>query len=522
MAWPFKNRRAARVEPKVSAPAMETPVSRSRVPVVRLPRGERMFDAGKSDRLTGKWSSQPLSADEIVRRNLMPIVARSREQAANNDYMRGFLRMVRQNIVGPQGIRLQAQSRQPKGTLDTTANDAIEKAWLDWSRGENCDVTGRRTFRRIQGICATGAARDGEFMIREIWGADAGPWGYALQILDPQRCPADHNEEARSDGTFIRHGIKYNRFGRPLVYFFTTTDEREADYSFGGRSFVAVPAREIIHGFVEDFTGQRRGLPWAATSLWRLHMLGEFEKSALVNARIGASKVGWIQWKEGFGPEHDEDAEVGDLQYEADPGIINELPEGAEFKSWDPQYPSGEFAAFMKSSLRGIATGLGVSYNNLANDLEGVNFSSIRQGALDEREHWKDLQEWLAETLLDRVFRSWLRVALLSGRIVAGGRPLPAGDIDRFQAVAWQPRRWAWIDPRADVSSAVEMKNNLMGSFGQFIRDQGRDPQTVWREVSEDITQMRAAGIPEEYILQAMGRKISPPRSDDEASGNND
>jgi capsid protein len=130
----------------------------------------------------------------------------------------------------------------------------------------------------------------------------------------------------------------------------------------------------------------------------------------------------------------------------------------------------------------------------------------------------------LIESLIERVYRNWLKVALLSGRIVVAGRgdsqkPLRPERLLKYQAVQWQPRRWAWIDPRADVASAIEQKNNLMGSFGQFIRDQGRDPQTVWREISEDITQMRAAGIPEDYIKQAMGQKLLAPQAAQQAGG---
>lgn len=512
MAWPFFRKKEAPAPARIEPRAVSGVIRRANMAAVR------MFDAARDDRLTQNWPATPLPADDIIRRNQRAIVGRSRHQAANNDYMRGFLRMCRQNIVGAQGVRLQAQSRDPGGALDTLANDAIEAAFEEWSRAENCDVSGKRSWRRIQQAAVLSAARDGEFMLREVWGRDAGSWRYALQVLDPQRCPVDYDEERRADGSFVRHGIEFNSFGRPLAYLFTTTDEREADYLYGGRKFVRIPADQIIHGFVEDFTGQKRGLPWAATALWRMQMLNGFEQSALVNARVSSSKGGFFQWKEGYGPEVDEDQEIF---MEAEPGTFQEMPPGVEFKEWNPQYPNGEFAPFVKSGLRGIATGLGVAYNSLANDLEGVNFSSIRQGALDEREHWKDLQEWLVETLVDRVFRSWLKVALLAGRIAVAGKPLKPERLTKYQEVKWQPRRWAWIDPRADVASAIEQKNNLMGSFGQFIRDQGRDPQEVWREIAEDIAQMRAAGIPEDYVLQAMGQKLQPPQQDQQAGGGN-
>jgi len=160
-----------------------------------------------------------------------------------------------------------------------------------------------------------------------------------------------------------------------------------------------VPADEVIHGFVEDIIGQRRGLPWASTSLWRLHMLGGFERAALTSARTGASVGGFFQWKEGYGPGEDEDNDDEELYVETDGGVFQELPEGAEMKEFNNQYPTGEFAPFHKAMLRGAGAGMGVSYPSFANDLEGVNFSSIRQGVLDERDHWMDLQEWLVETL---------------------------------------------------------------------------------------------------------------------------
>lgn len=449
----------------------------------------------------------PLTADDVVRRNLRVLVARSREQSANNDYAKKFLQMVRQNIVGPRGVQLQAQSRDPDGTLDALANSAIERAWKDWSRPENCDVTGVQSLRSLQNSAVTGAARDGEFMCRVVRGPSAGPWGISLQLLDPQRCDPQQDEGRRDNGNFIRHGIEFNRAGKPVYYHFTTLkpeDDNDA-YAHGGRSFVRVPARDIIHGFLPDLVSQKRGLPWTATALWRLQMLGGFEKAALTNARVGATKSGFFEWSEGMGPEADEDEEIF---MEAEPGQFQELPAGVTFKEWNPQYPSNEFQPFHKAMLRGIASGLEVTYVTLANDLEGVNFSSIRQGTLDEREHWKELQEWLIETMMQPIFDAWLPQALLRGRILVNDRPLRPARIDKYRSIEWQPRRWDWIDPNADVKAAVSSKNNLLASPGQIIRDRGRDPDSVWQEIGRDIAAMRAAGIPDEYIQIAMGMQM--------------
>jgi len=503
-----RKKSAGRAEPSVPFVASSVPkVSRRGGPATGRTL-TRLYDAGSTDRLTASWTTTPLTADQVVVRNQRALVARSREQTANNDYCKAFLRKCRQNIVGPRGVQMQAQSRDAAGQLDTDVNEAFEAAWAEWSKPANCDVTGKRSLWAIQRLAITSAAQDGEFMIRVVTGRDAGPWGFALQVLDPQRCPVDLNEVGLSDGRYIRQGIEFNKFGRPIFYLFPASDWDSVEYAFAGRDYTRVPAKFMIHGFLEELVGQKCGLPWASTSLWRLGMLGGFEKAALVNARAGAAKGGFLEWDEGFGPQ-DDDLE-DEIEVLAEPGVWQELPPGLKAKVNDPQYPAGEFSAFHKSMLRGASAGMGVLYNNLAHDLEGVSYSSIRQGTLDEREFWKEMQEWLVETLMERLYSLWLPRALLAGRVKVKGRGvIPAQSLNDHRVVSWQARRWDWIDPNADVKAAVASKDNLFASPGQIIRDRGRDPRAVWREVASDIKEMSAAGIPDWLIQKAIGGEMA-------------
>ena len=478
-------------------------------------RGLRMLSAGLVDRLTASWSTTPEPADALIRKHHRVVVARSREQAANNDYMKAFLRMCGANIVGPNGIILQAQARDPSGALDQVANDAIEAAWWEWGRPANASVTGQDSWRALQRMAVITAAQDGEFFARIVRGADAGPWRIAVQLIDPIRCPVEHDIERLDNGNFVRAGVEMNRYGRPVAYHFTTTDEREEQYRYGGRAFVRVPADEILHGFVPWLSGQKRGLPWASTALYRMHHIEGWEKAAVINARVSAAKMGFFEWQDGMGPGPEESHEP--ITIDAEPGKFHELPPGVKFNGFVPQYPQGEFPGFLKAMLRGVAAGMGVSYNALAQDLEGVSFSSIRSGTLEEREHWKELQEWLIEALVQPVFDAWLEVALLSRRIkTQAGGTLMAEKLEKYRNVEWQPRRWAWVDPKADVQAAVASKNNLLVPASTLIREQGRDPTTVYREIAADIAAMRAAGIPDELIALSMGQTLVQPQAPDE------
>lgn len=448
------------------------------------------------------WTGTPVAPDAFIQMHHTRLVARSREQWSNNDYVKSFVRQVRQNVVGPLGVQMQTQACNARGKLDTELNKAILAAWTAWGEAGNCDVTGKRSWVAIQKLAAVTAARDGEFLIRLCYGKDAGPMGFALQIIDPQRLSVMYeNSKVDDQGGFIRHGIEYSRYGRPVAYHLSSTDEWDAFYySYGGRGFVRIPADQIIHGFVEEMTGQRRGLPWGSTSLFRLHHLQGYEDAAVQNARASASKMGFIQYEAGFGPEADEDTDVAGT-IDAEPLSFHELPEGAKIAEWSPNYPTGEFATFHKAMLRGAASGMGVPYNELANDLEGVNYSSIRQGTLDARENWKDCQQWLIEQLCAPVFKAWLRYSLLAGLVVTkGGKPVPATKLSECLKVQWQPRRWAWIDPRADQDATNASIRGGQNSFSAAIREQGRDPETVWRQMGQDIKAMKEAEIPDDVI----------------------
>lgn len=506
MAWPFFGKKQKRVAAAPVAPMKKRRTMFSRAFASLFKASEKMG--------TDDWGTAPLSPDAFIRMRHITLVARSREQWSNNDYVRAFIRLVRQNVVGPQGIAVQTKATTPRGKLDKDLNAAVDADWLDFCQKGNCEVTGQLSMRELENLVIETTARDGEFFARKVYGDDAGPHGFAVQMIDPMRLPTWY-EEVRNDGSFIRHGIEFNRYGRPIAYHFVSTDEWSAYYyTFGGHGFERIPADQIIHGFVHEMVGQRRGLPWASTSLFRLHHLQGFEDAAVQNARASATKMGFIQYRDGFGPEADEDLDVAST-IEAEPLSFHELPEGAEFKDFNPNYPSGEFATFHKAMLRGAFSGMGITYASGSGDLEGVNFSSIRQGTLDEREHWKELQQWLIENFKAIVRVEWLKWRLLNGAIKVKGKPVPADKLADCKKCAWQPRRWSWIDPRADVQAAIESIRAGLTSISQVIRDQGRDPEVVFIEFAEDLKAMKAAGIPDEIIAAFLLGQVPPPAGDE-------
>lgn len=452
----------------------------------------RMINAANTGRLEASWSVTPTTVDAVIYQHWSTLVARSREQAENNDHAAKFLSLCEINVVGPSGFTMKSQVKDPSGRPDLVAQKSIEDAWNEWSQVGNCDVTGTLGLSDIEKLAIKSVASDGEFIAAHRYGPEF-PYGYAIQVLDPVTLDPCHFEKL-SNGNVIRHGIEFNGNGKPVAYHFKEVDERQIGYMQALKATQRIEAENIIHIFLPERVGQKRGLPWMRTALWRMKMLNGFEDAAITKARLGASAAGFFK-----NPEADPD-DMDDLPMEAgEPGQFYDIG-NREFVQWDPQFPSNEFDPFVKAMLRSIASGLKVSYNNLASDLTSVNFSSIRQGALDEREMWKGLQEWFIGQWSKKVFGKWIISALLNQKIMVANkagimRPLPFEKLDKYKPVAFRGRRWAWIDPNSEMKATELALAMKLMSRTQAIEDLGRDPEDVWSEVEREEQMMEGMGI---------------------------
>lgn len=458
----------------------------ARVAATMRAHGQRNIVQKSADtsRLEQSWSVFPVAPEAIIYQYWRTMVARSREQINNNDHARKFIGMVKDNVVGPDGFTLKAQIMDAGGkTMDTLASGAIEDAYTEWSKKGNCDVTGTLDRATMERQFVTSTAQDGEGLAIIVRGPQAGPWGFALQIMDPVNLNVQHYEK-KDNGNFIRHGIEFTPLGRPVAYYFQRQEEQQIGYILtqSARDSFRVPAEDIIHCFIPELVGQKRGLPWMRTAMWRMRMLQGFEDSAVVAARVGAAKMGFFQDKEGESQADDEP-----ISMDAEPGTFEQLPAGYEFTPFEPQYPSEAFDPFMKSCLRSISSGLGVSYNNLASDLTAVNFSSIRQGALDERETWKAIQKWMINNFEFPVFNAWLEYSILTKQIKVNGKPLRLDNIDKYKRVAFIGRRWGWISPGEEMTAYTQAVGQGFKSRSEVISETtNRDPEEVWKEIAAE------------------------------------
>lgn len=447
---------------------------------------KRSFNSAQVSNLTASWTTTPKPIDVDIRNGLRKLRARARHEAQNNDYVRRFLSLVKTNVVGHTGIILKPRVIDAKGKADVLATDAIKDGWKEWGKQGVSDVTGKFSWKALQRLFIETLSRDGEVLVRKIRGWKGNKFRFALQFLDPELLDVDHNHDLKN-GNVIRMGVELNEWRKPVAYYLLTTKQTADDYQFGGRRYTRIPADEIYHEFLPEWVWQTRGIPSVSAGLMRLNMLAGYEEAELVASRASAAKFAVYERTDEMAPINDpttqmEKQEDGSFVQDFDSGTIEVTPEGYKLNLIDPQHPNSAYKDFVKACLRGISSGLGVTYNSLANDLEGVNFSSLRQGALEERAVWMLLQEWMIESFCEPVYRDWLSMSLLAGTLKVMGRPLKVDREESYQNATWQPRRWQWVDPKKELDAHEISFRHKLKSPQSVIQEMGGDPIEVLDE----------------------------------------
>jgi lambda family phage portal protein len=429
-------------------------------PVAQRTPQRRRFEAARLDRLTADWQATTVSINQELRGDLDRLRARCRQLINNNDYARKFRLMVQSNIVGPGGIRLQARVADGPDRPDRLANQAIEAAWAEWSAA--CDVTGRQSLRDLCETLVGQLPSDGEFLVRIVRGPQAGNrFGFALQAIDVDRIDTTYTVARAGPQNAVVMGVEIDEFHRPqAVWIF---EAHPNDGAASSRQRVRLPIGDVLHVLRVERPEQARGVPWMAPGVLSLHHLGKFSLATLLAAENGANHFGFFQTPDGQSPIGAVDGEGENITV-TQPGTYDVLPPGVTFQAHESRYPDQVVGPFVKHHLQRIASGWGIAYHSLANDLEGVNFSSIRSGTLEERDRWAADQEWFIATFMEPVFQAWLQWCLMKGLIVMpNGSALPAAKADKFRAHQWQARRWDWVDPKADTEANIlKVKAGLM------------------------------------------------------------
>lgn len=464
---------------------------------------QRNFQAADASEIYQSWTSTTVTPDELVYKSLRILRARSRNLMGDNDLANSFVGLCENHIVGDSGFRFRAMSRDTSGELDKDANTALQNAWRKWGQDGYCDFNRKHDDGSFDRLLIRTVAVDGEAFVQELPGEK---FGISFRMYDPESVPIEYNKARGKNQNLIRFGIEYDRDNHPVAYYFRDRDGNVSfnlGYEAGTLQLRRVPASQIQHIFIQDRVDLRRGFPWMSASMVRFKMIGKFEDAAIQNAMVGASKVGIIS---GAGAEDivDDLDNNGVALMETEHVGLYQTDSEVQFNTFDTAFPSTEYGPFIKTNTMFLAAGVGVNYNSLSGDLSGVNYSSLKHGTTEEREHWKVLQKWFILDWKRPQYFRWLKMALIIGVPMGPRNVLRPQDYEKYSDIEFFGRRWIGPDPLKEASAAaIEMKSSTK-SPQQVMRDKGHDPEEVIEEIEAFHARMKELGLPVDVSANAI------------------
>jgi lambda family phage portal protein len=478
------------------------------------------YQGAAGGRLLGDFAAPIGHPDTAIRYALPNLRARSRDLWRNNSYVAGFANSLRDNVIGSEGIQLQAQIRKADGKLALPTCRKIEDGWRQWGEAGTATIDGMTSWLDVEWLCIESVARDGEVFVRERPGAD-NRFGYTVELIAADLLDETYDVPLNAAGVEIRMGVEFDTAtGKRLGYWFWP---RHPDSRYGGgrgQKRVWVAASEIIHLFVQQYVGQTRGVPWLAPVIADLWMFAGLTEAELTAARLEACKMGFLVNKSDAAIQSYTDQQAlvnptGDgerepISIDVAPALFSELPPGVEFQQFDPSHPNGNIGNFSKLILRGIARGIGISYGTLTGDLSEANYSSMRAGLLPERDRWRTVQKWFWTRLHSRVYRGWVRMAVLTPSLRVDSRL--ASD---YYAVTWKGRGWRPVDPLKDRQADLLAWQMRVKPLADIAADEGRDLEEVFAQIAYEQELAAEMGIVLPAPLDAAGA-TGPGQPDDE------
>jgi lambda family phage portal protein len=202
-----------------------------------------------------------------------------------------------------------------------------------------------------------------------------------------------------------------------------------------------------------------------------------------MQAKVAALFAGFISDMDGqaaaLGDVDPNDEELETIE----PGQLNYLKPGQEVTFPNPP-SNADLGSFSASTLRGIAAGLGVTYEDISGDYSQVNFSSARMARLS---HYNAVNKWRDELLINLLCKGVWRWVM---QLAAGMNEWPS-----VPRSAWTAQPMPMISPEKEGRAIQTQIRAGLKTLPEGIRELGKDPATHIAEIAESNAALDAAGI---------------------------
>lgn len=462
---------------------------------------QRAFSSVFNQSLTDLFGSPSIQQDL---RHLKAVRDQARTLSLNNVYIRRYLEIIKASVIGADGISVTCTAKFNDETLDPLS-DAFTNYFKDFS--EDITTRGGLTRAQVESLILESMARDGEALLL-IHRSNDYKYGFKVQLLDSDHLDCDYNDYYYQNGNRVVGGVEIDSFGAPVAYHIFKTNPSDALVG-ASHERLRILAKDVIHLYDIERASQYRGYPWIANSITSLHQLDKYREATLVQARLSAAKSKYyykddVDNQNPFSDDPDAVGKEGFVGMEASPNLVEVLDKGWKIGTVNfSDSNQTSLDAYQKAILRGVASGLGVSYHHLANDLSDVNYSAARFGSLVDQEFFRGVQSIIINGFTKRLYKEFVAFQLLDNNL---GLKVPLEKTVKFQSARYTPKSFASIDPSKDSQSdKIEYEMNLT-SLSELAERRGKNLVDILKQRQQDDALLVEYGITESKAIQAVNK----------------
>lgn len=506
--------------------------------------GGGLEGAERTSTETMRWKPSRLSADQVINgfggNGLFAPKTeadfRGRDTVMNDGYAQGIVDINRDNIVGNQ-FRVNAQpiftilqnelSRSFDEVWAEEYQQAVEELFNLIADSNACWLDASRvcTFTGLVRLAVAGFVYTGEVLSTAEWiRQNDRPFNTAVQMISPMRLS---NPNGAIDTGTLRNGVEKDQWGKPIAYWIRNAFPTEFYQGVDAFNWTRVAAekpwgrRMVIHIKDTIQPSQTRGIAGLVAVLKQMRMTKKFQEVVLQNAVIDASYAATIESElpsetiaqmMGAG-QHDPATNFMGFLHTYMAGLqgfmenanavkldgvrIPHLFPGTKLNARTLGTPGGVGTEFETSLLRHTAAGLGISYEELANDFSKTNYSSGKASMLKTKKHMMARKKFVADRYADEIFSLWAEEALSNGALPMPRNYdyrvlyLPSGVQNAVVKEAlfncdWVGAGQGQIDELKETQAALLRINGGLSTHEIEIARQGGDWRKTFKQIARE------------------------------------
>lgn len=509
--------------------------------------GGALEGAERNNKETAFWNPTRLSPDQIINGlgggpfgGLKDEAdARGRDVVTNDGFGQGIVDINRDAIVGGQ-YRLNAQpnyivlGRMISKSFDEVwaeeYQEAVEEKFNLVAESDSnwFDASRVLTFTGLIRLGLASFVYTGESLASCEWIREKDrPFNTAIQLISPARLT---NPRGQMDSNVLRRGVARNQWGAPTGYWIRDAYPTEI-YNPDVFKWTFVPTakpwgrRMVIHVKDTIQPSQTRGISGLVAVLKQMRMTKKYQDVVLQNAVINASYAATVESElpsdviaAALGQGQTTDVASGFAGLigtylsclksyltnangiQVDGAKIPHLFPGTTLNTRPLGTPGGVGTDFEASLLRHTAAGLGLSYEEFANDFSRTNYSSGKMSIQKTNRHMRARKKFVADKMATELYALWIEEDLNSGNL-----PMPRNydwrvfyqpyGKEALTSCDWIGAGLGQIDEMKETQAALLRVNGGLSTFEIEIGKMGGDWRKFFRQRQREIKLQEKYGL---------------------------